>query len=44
MLNLFKRKSNANKSKEAVCKYCNVRFLDLEHLEKHTKRAHAKGR
>ncbi|GIU70585.1 MAG: hypothetical protein KatS3mg003_0064 [Candidatus Nitrosocaldaceae archaeon] len=40
MLNIFK-KNNADKT---ICKYCNAVFLDHEHLEKHTKRAHAKGR
>ena len=40
MFNLFKKSDE----KEYVCKYCNGVFPDLEHLKKHTKRAHAKGK
>ncbi len=39
-MNIFKK----DRTKETTCKYCNAKFLDLEHLNKHTKKAHAKGR
>ncbi|MEM4400041.1 MAG: hypothetical protein QW776_02715 [Candidatus Nitrosocaldus sp.] len=40
-LNLFKRKTNNGNN---VCEYCNVEFQDREHLERHKKVAHRKGR
>jgi hypothetical protein len=42
MLKLFKRKEDSKE--KPVCNYCNAVFPDKEHLEKHKKIAHAKGR
>lgn len=39
-LNLFKRKVNNGN----ICEYCNVEFQDREHLERHKRVAHRKGR
>jgi hypothetical protein len=48
MLNIFKRKEESGqKAKSAgklVCNYCSTEFSDKEHLEKHKKVAHPKGR
>ncbi|MFN4337377.1 MAG: hypothetical protein ACK4FV_07395 [Candidatus Nitrosocaldus sp.] len=41
-MNLFKRKTDNGGSN--VCEYCNVEFQDREHLERHKKVAHRKGR
>gem|GEM_PF-1814777 len=42
MLKLFKKKEDSKE--KPVCNYCNAVFPDKEHLEKHKKIAHAKGR
>lgn len=43
---MFRRKGDSkSKSKnELVCTYCNLEFTDKEHLERHKKVAHKKGR
>lgn len=42
MLKLFKRKEESKG--KLICNYCNAEFPDKEHLDKHKKIAHAKGR
>jgi len=42
MLKLFKRKEENKEN--PVCDYCKMEFPDKDHLEKHKKIAHAKGR
>ncbi|MGH9922160.1 MAG: hypothetical protein ACRD38_05365 [Nitrososphaerales archaeon] len=42
MLKLFKRKEDSKE--KPVCNYCKAEFPDKEHLEKHKKIAHSKGR
>lgn len=41
-MNLFRRKTDNGSSN--VCEYCSVEFQDREHLERHKKVAHRKGR